>query len=235
MTAMTARRPLFVHVGLQKTGTSYLQDVLFRNQSVLREHDILYPADRFDALTTDAASETSRHDMGGDIIPAFVNSGDAQVYDFMSNEVPGTTDRDRAYWRDVGSIDSYYEANRDLIALEPVFNLYNTQWPIFTSIAASAAGYSTALPDAPKASSRSRIRMGTSFTCPAQRAGASASSTETRPPNRHRPFSGRCATPNPATPSAGRGWRRPPRPTPTPAPRSASAPSPRPIPAKSWR
>jgi len=85
-----------------------------------------------DALTSDAASETSRHDMGGDIIPAFVDAGDAQVYDFMSNEVPGTTDRDRAYWRDVGTIDAYHEAHMDLVSVDPVFNLYNLDWPIST-------------------------------------------------------------------------------------------------------
>ncbi len=85
-----------------------------------------------DALTTDAASETSGHDMGGDIIPAFVDAGDAGVYDFMSNEVPGTTDRDRAYWRDVGTIDAYHEAHMDLVSVDPVFNLYNMDWPIST-------------------------------------------------------------------------------------------------------
>jgi glucose-1-phosphate adenylyltransferase len=85
-----------------------------------------------DALTTDAASEDSGHDMGGDIIPAFVNAGDAGVYDFMSNEVPGTTERDRAYWRDVGTIDAYHEAHMDLVSVDPVFNLYNLDWPIST-------------------------------------------------------------------------------------------------------
>ena len=85
-----------------------------------------------EALGADADSETSRHDMGGDIIPAFVNRGDAQVYDFMSNEIPGTTDRDRAYWRDVGTIDAYHEAHMDLVSVDPVFNLYNLDWPIWT-------------------------------------------------------------------------------------------------------
>src|SRR3712207_148000 len=85
-----------------------------------------------EALHKDAASEDSRHDMGGDIIPAFVNSGDAQVYDFTRNEVPGTTDRDRAYWRDVGTIDAYHEAHMDLVSVDPVFNLYNMDWPIWT-------------------------------------------------------------------------------------------------------
>ena len=85
-----------------------------------------------DALNTDAASETSRHDMGGDIIPAFVDAGDAQVYDFSKNEVAGTTERDRAYWRDVGTIDAYHEAHMDLVSVDPVFNLYNLDWPIST-------------------------------------------------------------------------------------------------------
>jgi glucose-1-phosphate adenylyltransferase len=85
-----------------------------------------------EALTSDAELEGSRHDMGGDIIPSFVNSGDAQVYDFSSNEVPGTSERDRAYWRDVGTIDAYHEAHMDLVSIDPVFNLYNMEWPIWT-------------------------------------------------------------------------------------------------------
>lgn len=85
-----------------------------------------------EAVTKDAADPDSRHDMGGDIIPAFVREGTAGVYDFIRNDVPGSTDRDRDYWRDVGTIDSYYEANNDLIAVTPVFNLYNDEWPLYT-------------------------------------------------------------------------------------------------------
>ncbi|WP_375430435.1 glucose-1-phosphate adenylyltransferase [uncultured Friedmanniella sp.] len=85
-----------------------------------------------EALTSDAELDGSRHDMGGDIIPSFVNSGDAQVYDFSANEVPGSSDRDRAYWRDVGTIDAYHEAHMDLVSIDPVFNLYNMDWPIWT-------------------------------------------------------------------------------------------------------
>jgi glucose-1-phosphate adenylyltransferase len=84
------------------------------------------------AVTEDAENPTSRHDMGGDLVPAFVARGTAAVYDFKDNEVPGSTPRDRAYWRDVGTLDSYYEANQDLISIEPVFNLYNDAWPLFT-------------------------------------------------------------------------------------------------------
>jgi glucose-1-phosphate adenylyltransferase len=59
-----------------------------------------------------------------------VRAGDAAVYDFAENKVPGSTERDRGYWRDVGTLDSYYEAQMDLISVHPVFNLYNFKWPI---------------------------------------------------------------------------------------------------------
>ncbi len=84
------------------------------------------------AVTEDAENPTSRHDMGGDLVPAFVERGTAAVYDFIKNDVPGSTPRDRDYWRDVGTIDSYFDANQDLISIEPVFNLYNDRWPLYT-------------------------------------------------------------------------------------------------------
>lgn len=84
------------------------------------------------AVTEDADNPTSRHDMGGDLVPAFVERGTAAVYDFKNNDVPGSTDRDRDYWRDVGTLDSFYDANQDLISIEPVFNLYNDEWPVYT-------------------------------------------------------------------------------------------------------
>jgi glucose-1-phosphate adenylyltransferase len=85
-----------------------------------------------DALEADSTSTDSRHDMGGDIIPSFVSQGDAQVYDFTANSVPGSADRDKSYWRDVGTIDAYHEAHMDLVSVDPVFNLYNEEWPIWT-------------------------------------------------------------------------------------------------------
>ncbi|MCA5893463.1 glucose-1-phosphate adenylyltransferase [Isoptericola sp. NEAU-Y5] len=85
-----------------------------------------------EAVTKDSADPDSRHDMGGDIVPAFVAEGTAAVYDFIRNDVPGSTDRDRDYWRDVGTIDAYFDANQDLITVQPVFNLYNSDWPLFT-------------------------------------------------------------------------------------------------------
>ena len=84
-----------------------------------------------DAIERDALDETSTHDMGGDIIPYFVEQGTAGAYDFTFNKIPGATERDRSYWRDVGTIDSYYDAHMDLISTMPIFNLYNDEWPVF--------------------------------------------------------------------------------------------------------
>ena len=85
------------------------------------------------AVREDALDEGSKHDMGGDIVPAFVDRGEAFVYDFKDNDIPGAVDRDRGYWRDVGTIDSYYDAHMDLISVHTVFNLYNEAWPIYTN------------------------------------------------------------------------------------------------------
>jgi glucose-1-phosphate adenylyltransferase len=87
-----------------------------------------------DALREDAADDSSRHDMGGNIVPMLVRNGSAQAYDFTLNKVPGATMRDAGYWRDVGSLDSYFDAHMDLCAVEPVFNLYNEHWPILSAV-----------------------------------------------------------------------------------------------------
>ncbi len=84
------------------------------------------------AVTKDHDTEGSKHDMGGDIVPAFVAKGKAYVYDFKDNVMPGSTERDHGYWRDVGTLDSYYDAHMDLISVHPIFNLYNYDWTIFT-------------------------------------------------------------------------------------------------------
>lgn len=83
-----------------------------------------------EAVEADGEIPTSNHDMGGDIVPYFVDRGEASVYDMKLNDVPGSTDRDRSYWRDVGTVDSFFDAHMDLISTLPVFNLYNTDWPI---------------------------------------------------------------------------------------------------------
>ncbi|AZM56972.1 glucose-1-phosphate adenylyltransferase [Streptomyces sp. WAC 01529] len=85
-----------------------------------------------DALQQDAEDEESAHDMGGSILPMLTERGLAQVYDFDGNHVPGETPRDHGYWRDVGTLDSYYDAHMDLISDQPVFNLDNRRWPIYT-------------------------------------------------------------------------------------------------------
>lgn len=88
--------------------------------------------DLIEAVRLDGENPESRHDMGGDIVPGFVARGTAGVYDLNRNIVPGAIDRDRFYWRDVGTIDSYFEAHQDLISALPIFNLYNREWPIFS-------------------------------------------------------------------------------------------------------
>ena len=85
-----------------------------------------------EALKEDAEDQQSVHDMGTNIMPLMVKKGDAYVYDFADNEVSGATERDRGYWRDVGTIDAYYDAHMDLVAVHPIFNLYNQRWPIYT-------------------------------------------------------------------------------------------------------
>ncbi len=85
-----------------------------------------------EALHRDAEDGQSVHDMGGSILPQLTARGEAQLYDFSDNHVLGETSRDQGYWRDVGTLDAYYEAHMDLIAERPAFNLYNRQWPIYT-------------------------------------------------------------------------------------------------------
>ena len=86
-----------------------------------------------DALRQDAEDEDSVHDMGGSIMPMMVKQSQAYVYDFADNDVPGAEKRDKGYWRDVGTLDAYYDAHTDLVAVHPIFNLYNRQWPIYTN------------------------------------------------------------------------------------------------------
>ncbi|MDF3301710.1 glucose-1-phosphate adenylyltransferase [Streptomyces tropicalis] len=85
-----------------------------------------------EALQRDAEDPDSVHDMGGSILPQLTGRGEAQLYDFHANHVPGETTRDQGYWRDVGTLDAYYEAHMDLIAERPRFNLFNRSWPIYT-------------------------------------------------------------------------------------------------------
>lgn len=93
----------------------------------------VFDADKLvEAVVRDSENESSAHDMGGDIIPGFVSNNDCGVYDLIRNDVPGSTARDRYYWRDVGTLDSFFDAHMDLISTLPIFNLYNSKWPIFS-------------------------------------------------------------------------------------------------------
>ena len=87
-----------------------------------------------EALLKDARDDGSQHSLGGDIIPMLARAGVAHVYNFLQNKVPGADGSDVGYWREVGTIDSYFEAHMDLCAVQPVFNLYNDRWPILTSV-----------------------------------------------------------------------------------------------------
>jgi glucose-1-phosphate adenylyltransferase len=84
-------------------------------------------------LREDENLEESRHDFGHDILPRLVKKGGRVfAYDFATNTVPGEEQRNVGYWRDIGTIDAYWEAQMDLIEIHPQFNLYNFRWPIRT-------------------------------------------------------------------------------------------------------
>ena len=84
-------------------------------------------------LLEDAANEESQHDFGKNVILAMLAKGRRVfVYDFASNCVPGQAEREHGYWRDVGTVDAYWEANMDLVHISPDFNLYHREWPIKT-------------------------------------------------------------------------------------------------------
>jgi glucose-1-phosphate adenylyltransferase len=87
-----------------------------------------------EALHKDAADDDSGHSMGGDILPRLARERAAHAYDFRQNEVPGACARDRCYWRELGAMDSYFNAHMDLCAVNPPFNLYNDRWPIVTRV-----------------------------------------------------------------------------------------------------
>ena len=83
-------------------------------------------------IVRDAGDPNSAHDFGKSIVAGIYQRKRVYVYDFATNRVPGQTERERGYWRDVGSLDAYYKANMDLVAVDPVFSLYNESWPIYT-------------------------------------------------------------------------------------------------------
>lgn len=84
-------------------------------------------------LYADAANENSSHDFGRDILPSLVGRSELFAYDFQTNRIPGDPAGSSNYWRDVGTIDAYYDASMDLRAISPALNLYNRQWPLRTA------------------------------------------------------------------------------------------------------
>lgn len=103
------------------------------NESFVSMGNYIFTASALiEALLSDAEDENSVHDMGTNIIPMLTAQGSAMVYDFADNNVPGASDRDSGYWRDVGTLDSYHEAHMDLVSVHPIFNLYNKRWPILS-------------------------------------------------------------------------------------------------------
>jgi glucose-1-phosphate adenylyltransferase len=92
---------------------------LFTTDSLVRE------------IVEDAARDTA-HDFGKSIIAEMYKDSKVFVYDFAQNDVPGQEAKERGYWRDVGTLDAYYQASMDLIEVDPIFNLYNGAWPIHT-------------------------------------------------------------------------------------------------------
>jgi glucose-1-phosphate adenylyltransferase len=84
-------------------------------------------------LYADASREDSSHDFGRDILPGLVGRAGMYAYDFQTNQIPGDPPGHPVYWRDVGTIDAYYDANMDLRAVTPALNLYNRQWPLRTA------------------------------------------------------------------------------------------------------
>jgi len=105
--------------GNPKLALASMGNYLFNTDALVRE------------VTADARAETA-HDFGRNILTSMFSRARVFAYDFNTNLVPGQGERERGYWRDVGTIDAYFQANMDLVAVEPIFNLYNAQWPIYT-------------------------------------------------------------------------------------------------------
>jgi len=85
------------------------------------------------AITADADRRDSKHDFGRDILPSLVGTGRLFAYDFSTNEVPGMREQERGYWRDIGTVDAYWDASQDLVSVSPRFSLYNSEWPIYSA------------------------------------------------------------------------------------------------------
>ena len=85
-------------------------------------------------LKRDARNNKSSHDFGKDILPRMFPEGKVFVYNFIQNDIPGAEEKEKGYWKDVGTLDTFWEANMDLVGVDPHFNLYNNKWPVWTYI-----------------------------------------------------------------------------------------------------
>ncbi len=85
------------------------------------------------SLLEDAASAESHHDFGRDLIPSLIDRVPVYAYNFMTNRIRGDSEENLSYWRDVGTIEAYFEANMDLRDARPQLNLYNQYWPLRTA------------------------------------------------------------------------------------------------------
>ena len=94
---------------------------IFSTRALLRE------------LYADAANENSYHDFGRDILPSMIGRCSMYAYDFQTNSIPGDPPGSEVYWRDVGTVEAYYEANMDLRSVTPALNLFNKRWPLRTA------------------------------------------------------------------------------------------------------
>ena len=86
-----------------------------------------------EAIRADMHDDESTHDFGNDVLPALLKRGGLYAYDFSTNRIPGEPDDKPNYWRDVGTLDAYYEAQMDLKSISPALNLYNREWPVRTA------------------------------------------------------------------------------------------------------
>ena len=85
------------------------------------------------AIVEDSERTDSTHDFGNDILPRLVETSRVFAYDFSTNEIPNMNEQQRGYWRDVGTIDAYWQTSEDLISITPILNLYNPAWPMISA------------------------------------------------------------------------------------------------------
>ena len=88
----------------------------------------------YDVLNKDAADKASHRDFGMDIIPQLVKQGLVHAHDFSKSCIRNRGNKDIVYWRDVGTIDAYWEANMDISSIEPQLDVYDFNWPIWTNL-----------------------------------------------------------------------------------------------------